>query len=99
MKQCLRTHWLSFLLFFIAIISFALALCSALYTKDHAPLSCLEGEVKSCIKLDKSSTSRYISKFEFEGHTYLVLSNSWSSAGDSIIHDHNCKCFINVTIK
>jgi hypothetical protein len=50
------------------------------------------GEVKSRIEFNKSSTTRYITKFEFEGHTYLVLSNSWSSSGDSMIHDQNCLC-------
>lgn len=38
------------------------------------------------------ASGRYLSVFEFEGHTYLYLSNSWNSSGDNFLHDPNCVC-------
>lgn len=32
-------------------------------------------------------------KIEFENHSYILMRNLWSSAGDCILHDPDCKWF------
>ncbi len=38
---------------------------------------------------------RYIKSTDFNNHSYIHLRNSWNSAGDQLLHDHNCQCYKN----
>ncbi len=35
---------------------------------------------------------RYVSKINFDGHSYIFLRNSWSCSGDELLHDPSCQC-------
>ena len=41
----------------------------------------------------KVDASRCMKKIEFDGHSYIFLQNTWSCAGDQLLHDPDCQCF------
>gem|GEM_PF-4520221 len=40
----------------------------------------------------KMPNGRYLYKLTYEGHSYVFLRNSWSAAGDKLLHDPDCQC-------
>lgn len=77
---------LSFIPFIIGIIVLFMA-SSSLYKIEpkEIPSVRFENEMKLI-------NGRYLYKIFYEGHSYIFLRNTWSSAGDNIIHDPGCKC-------
>lgn len=50
-------------------------------------------ETKSSLNNEmKMPNGRYLYKLTYEGHSYVFLRNSWSAAGDKLLHDPDCQC-------
>jgi len=55
-------------------------------------ISCQAEEAKLVDEYHSLGNGRYLTKIEFEGHSYVYLKNTWNAAGDSFLHDPGCKC-------
>lgn len=59
-------------------------ICFTFWTKVNA--------VEDSEGYTKIESCRYLKVLEYKGHTYIYLRNTWSGAGDQLLHDPGCKC-------
>jgi len=85
MKYCFL-FWGVFISFMAIIGGISLYFCSC---DDSVNLF----QQSSCFYTNQGGVKRMLHKIEFENHSYILMRNLWSSAGDCILHDPDCKWF------
>jgi hypothetical protein len=70
----------------LLIFSSFLFLCAC----DQCSLPLIDSQKR--FKLRDTSSTRNMSKIEFEEHTYIILWANYHVEGQSFLHDPDCKC-------